>query len=531
MYIKASTRRQKVLQKLSDIFIANSLKEEIESYVKASILYQFIIISVFSVAIFLGVTWWFSLFYLSWMLVITMAVFIGLLILGKKTANTHLVFNLYNLSLLLVYMFPIIETGGMKSPILPQLVVVPMLSFLYGSRKIGIIYISLVVAVFLTFLILPEIGIELENKVDDAYETLFAYINHLLLIAFVLAISFATQYQVKFTHVKLNQANKELLVTQRELREKADYSMRAQAILEKALEKEKRSKKQLESAQAQLVHNEKMAFIGQLTAGIAHEINNPVNFIKSGIEALIQDIQDIKDLRALEKEVFDKIDAAKKSGLIQDTNAIIDASLELIQKRKKEIDFTYLMEEVDNLTDSIQNGVERTAEIVNGLRIYSRLDRGEFKETDINENIDATLVLLYNKYKNEIEVHKNYGDLPQVECIAGKISQVFMNLIDNAIQAIDDRGDIWISTSYHEKNDEIEVKIKDSGKGITEPDKHKIFDPFYTTKEVGEGTGLGLAISKGIIDDHKGKIYFESDAEGTIFHIILPVKKRDDGES
>lgn len=271
----------------------------------------------------------------------------------------------------------------------------------------------------------------------------------------------------------------------------------------------------LKSAQSRLVEAEKMSSLGQLTAGIAHEINNPINFVSSNVFPLRQDISDLK-------EVIRKYEAINKDGNIEE-------QLSEIEKLKKELDFEYLKEELETIIDGIEEGAERTATIVKGLRTFSRLDEGAHKDVNINEGIEATLVLINNKLDN-IKIIKELGIIPKIECNPGKINQLFMNLIDNAIFAVKKRdildGAISITT---EKllNNNVKFTIEDNGIGIPENVINKMFDPFFTTKNIGEGTGLGLSIVKSIIDEHTGTINVKSKInKGTRIEIELPQKKK-----
>jgi len=193
-----------------------------------------------------------------------------------------------------------------------------------------------------------------------------------------------------------------------------------------------------------------------------------------------------------------------------------------IENIKEQIDYKQAIREINKLIESIKNGTERTTQIVNGLRTFSRLDEHVLKIADIHEGLDSTLILLRNRYKSRIEINKAYGDIPSVECFPGQLNQVFMNIISNSIDAIKDKGVITISTS--KLNGFIQINIKDSGSGMPENITAKIFDPFYTTKEVGEGTGLGLSISHGIIEKHGGSIKVQSEeGKGSEFIINLPL--------
>ena len=287
---------------------------------------------------------------------------------------------------------------------------------------------------------------------------------------------------------------------------------------------------QLKSAQAQLISAEKMASLGQLTAGIAHEINNPINFIKGNINPLKRDFQDIKRL-------FIKIKALKDYEDLRE-------GVRLIEQYSKEIDAAYIFEEMELLLKGIEEGAVRTKNIVDGLKIFSRTDKDDFKTADIHQGLDATFILLANKLKDRIKVHRNYSSLPMVECLPGKLNQVFMNIISNAIQAIEEKGklngklsdsevlgEIFVSTdripcALTPTGECIQIRIKDTGMGIEEEAKKKIFDPFFTTKEIGEGTGLGLSISFGIVEKHHGAIEVKSEeGKGAEFIITLPTRQ------
>ena len=193
-----------------------------------------------------------------------------------------------------------------------------------------------------------------------------------------------------------------------------------------------------------------------------------------------------------------------------------------IKKLKEKIKYKETIREINKLIDSVKTGTERTTEIVKGLRTFSRLDEDVLKVADIHEGLDSTLILLRNNYKDRIEIKKRYGDVPEIECYPGQLNQGFMNILSNAIDAIDDKGTITIVTS--KSNTSIRIGIKDSGRGIPEDIQSRIFEPFFTTKEIGKGTGLGLSITHSIIEKHNGNIEVKSKArQGTEFVIVLPV--------
>jgi signal transduction histidine kinase len=271
--------------------------------------------------------------------------------------------------------------------------------------------------------------------------------------------------------------------------------------------------KKLKETQSKLVESEKMASLGQLTAGVAHEINNPVNFISSNLRPLKLSIEEIMEIL----NEYRKLNDSESEG----------SSLEKAKQLEDKYDIEYLIKELKTILDGISDGADRTKEIVLGLRNFSRLDKHELKEVILSEMIDSSLVLLRNHYKDRIEIIKSYDpDISYVECYPGQLSQVLMNILSNAIQAIDGQGTITVKTELSGK--EAKITISDTGKGIPNDELDNIFDPFYTTKEVGEGTGLGLSISYGIIQEHNGRIDVESKmGVGTSFKIFIPIRQEE----
>jgi len=271
----------------------------------------------------------------------------------------------------------------------------------------------------------------------------------------------------------------------------------------------------LKQTQTQLVESEKMASLGQLTAGIAHEINNPINFVTSNVSPLKRDVEMLFNaFNAVEEVSMSDLPPAEKE--------------KKIKELKDELDFDYLTMEINHLIKGINEGANRTAEIVKGLKLFSRLDEDDLKKANINEGLESTMVIANNLLNNKIKIVKNYGDLPLVECYPGKLNQVFLNMISNAAYAVQKRfgegtgGEISFTTTYDAEN--IYIKIKDNGIGMDPQMQNKIFEPFFTTKDVGEGTGLGLSISYNTIKKHNGHISFSSiPGEGTEFNIQIPI--------
>ncbi len=257
---------------------------------------------------------------------------------------------------------------------------------------------------------------------------------------------------------------------------------------------------EIRETQARLLHTSKMASLGQLVAGIAHELNNPIGFIYSNMSHL--------------KDYADKLIELVRLG---------SKDAKEMKSRSKEVDFDYIVKDMPKLIKSCEDGARRVRDIVVGLRNFSRLDEAQFKEVDLHESLDNTLNLISGELKNRIKVIKNYDTLPLITCYPSQLNQVFMNILTNAAQAIEGEGEIEVST--HHLGDRVEVRIRDSGKGMSKTTTERIFDPFFTTKTVGSGTGLGLSISYGVIEKHGGEIHVESEVgKGTTFIITLPIK-------
>ncbi|MDX1252966.1 MAG: PAS domain-containing protein [Gammaproteobacteria bacterium] len=286
--------------------------------------------------------------------------------------------------------------------------------------------------------------------------------------------------------------------------------------IEHALNEEKEQQKslisQLQEAQSQLLQSEKMASIGQLAAGVAHEINNPVGYVSSNLGSLSKYIEDI----------FKVVDAYEKAEPILDSDRQI---LEGIRSIKKDVDIEFLKVDVMELIKESVGGVRRVKEIVQDLKDFSHVDEAEWQTVDLHKGLDSTLNIVHNEIKYKAKIVKEYGDLPLVECLASQLNQVFMNLLVNAAHAIEERGIISIRTGT--KDDQVWVEVSDTGKGIPPENLNRIFEPFFTTKPVGKGTGLGLSLSYGIVMKHGGNFEVQSEVgKGTNFKVWLPVRQK-----
>lgn len=266
--------------------------------------------------------------------------------------------------------------------------------------------------------------------------------------------------------------------------------------------------RKLEKANAQLLQSEKLAAIGQLAAGVAHEINNPIGYVFSNLKTL--------------------------SGYVNDLLRLVDAvdgvgSLEELQQLKRSLEYDYIRNDVEALIHESGDGIERVKKIISALKDFSHIEEEEFHLADLHPGLDSTLNLVNNELKYKAEVIREYGDLPQVECIPSQINQVAMNLLINAAHAIETFGRITLRSGHQDGWAWIEVE--DNGKGIDPSILHRIYEPFFTTKPVGRGTGLGLALSYNIVQKHGGRIEVTSrPGQGTRFRVWLPLRQPGCGE-
>jgi PAS domain S-box-containing protein len=294
-------------------------------------------------------------------------------------------------------------------------------------------------------------------------------------------------------------------------------SLKSREILSSMLEDNNQIRQKLEASieegkknQQMLVQSEKLASIGQLAAGVAHEINNPVGFVGSNLSTLEKYMNDIT-------EIFRAVELLKGAVEQNNLDQAVVARNEIIQL-EKDIDLDYVFSDIDNLIRESKEGVDRIKNIVRDLKTFSRTDEGSRSMANLNQILDGIINIVWNEIKYKIELKKDYGNIPLVECNTQQIGQVFINILINAAQAISDKGIIAIHT--FEENGQVCVDISDTGCGIPAATLNKLFEPFFTTKEAGKGTGLGLSISLEIVKKHKGTIHVESEV-GKGSHLIV----------
>ena len=302
----------------------------------------------------------------------------------------------------------------------------------------------------------------------------------------------------------VQQRTVQLIKANDELHQRQEKLKKSNADLVEAL-------RQLKETQDQLIQKEKLAAIGQLVAGVAHELNNTVNFISGALPSLHRSLDEMKEL-LIGYEELEKV---------RGSNAL-DEKFDELSAIKEKIFYKELFSIVDQLMENIEEGTRRTTGIVRDLKIFSREDVEKMIPVDVHTVIDSTINYVDKQAMNNITICRDYGSLPMLHCLPGRLGQVFLNIMNNGIQAMDGAGQLTIKTTH--SNEHVHIIFSDTGCGIHPNDVAKIFDPFFTSKEVGKGTGLGLGISYTIIRQHGGDIKVQSKVgKGSSFKIILPI--------
>jgi len=305
--------------------------------------------------------------------------------------------------------------------------------------------------------------------------------------------------------------NRDLQAAQARMAQEIHDRRAAQEALEREKEEQRQLILKLEEAHNQLLQSEKLASIGQLAAGVAHEINNPIGFVNSNLATLRGYVDDLMRL----------IDSYERAEPLLPAGAAEVAELLAL---KATLDLAFLREDIGPLLEESAEGATRVRRIVQDLRDFSRVGDTEWQAADLHEGIDSTLNVAANEIKYRAEVVRDYGDLPPVECVPAQLNQVFLNLLVNAAQAMTERGTIHIRTGCDAEA--VWIAFADNGAGIPAEIRSRIFDPFFTTKPGGKGTGLGLSLSYGIVQKHGGRIELDSTlGQGTTFTIHLPIRR------
>jgi PAS domain S-box-containing protein len=296
-------------------------------------------------------------------------------------------------------------------------------------------------------------------------------------------------------------------------RKRAEEQLVSQNLrLQEMARSEHQAHADLKQAQSRMVQSEKLASLGQMVAGVAHEINNPVAFVSNNVAVLERDVGEMRDLLAMYAEA-DPLIQHERPELLERINAF-----------RERVDMEYTLENIKGLIDRSRDGLSRIQQIVGHLRLFARLDEGQVNDADINGGIESTAAIIRNlARKKQVQLEMELGTLPHVTCYAAKINQVMMNLLTNAIDACPEGGTVTVRTRAEDQG--VRIEVADNGCGIEPEHRDRIFDPFFTTKPVGQGTGLGLSISYGIIQDHGGTIEVDSTVgQGTCFTIHLPLR-------
>lgn len=315
-----------------------------------------------------------------------------------------------------------------------------------------------------------------------------------------------TNQALETERLALRELNEQL--EQRVAQRTAELETANQQLLHTNVELKQINQK-LENAQNQLLQSEKMASVGQLAAGVAHEINNPIGFVNSNLTTLEHYMSDIAHVLS----AYAALEKTLEASALTELDAV-----------KSAIDLPYLLNDIPSLLKESEDGLARVKRIIKDLRDFSHVDESTWQMVSLEQCMDSTLNVARNEIKYKAEVVKQYAGLPEISCMSSQINQVFLNLLVNAVQAIEIKGVITIRTG--QENQEVWVEVTDTGVGIEPKNLTQIFNPFFTTKPVGKGTGLGLSVSYGIVQKHGGRIEVHSEVgKGTTMRVCLPVKQ------
>ncbi|MHB1555855.1 MAG: sensor histidine kinase [Isosphaeraceae bacterium] len=309
-------------------------------------------------------------------------------------------------------------------------------------------------------------------------------------------------------------------------RMRAEERLKEQNVmLQEMAESERRALAALKAAQSRMVQTEKLASLGQLVAGVAHEINNPLAFVSNNVAVLERDLRDLLELVRLFRTARNGSGSGTRTGEADGDPAATDARIAEICEQ---LDLDYSLENLPRIIERTREGLRRIERIVKDLRLFARVDEGEWNEVDLNPGIDSSVNMVQGyARKRGVKVVAEYGELPAVRCRAARLHQVVVNLLMNAIDACPPEGTVTVRTGPDPEHQGIRIEVSDTGCGIDPAIRERIFDPFFTTKPLGEGTGLGLSISYGIVEEHGGTIEVQSTpGSGSCFTVRVPLQGR-----
>ena len=415
------------------------------------------------------------------------------MLIKNKTALEELVFRVVSRQVAIVFF--IMAIGIFVALFVAKTIVKPILVLNKAALQIAKGDLS------------KDVDVSAKDEIGDLGRAFNSMLNHLRNSTTSIENLYKEIDKHKETQEELEKKNIEMRVTNKYLadNERAIKNMFADI---------KEANDELKRAQNQLIQSEKLASIGQLSAGVAHEINNPLGFVNSNLSTLD------KYVRSLERILIelDSLQTSVKNGDVAEAQRIE----EQIAHIEDELDIQYIMKDIHNLLKESQDGLDRIKKIVMDLKTFSRRDEKVKTMEDINKVIDGVINIVWNEIKYKAELEKEYGDIPKIECNPQQLGQVFINLLTNAVQAMDNRGKITVRTHIKDRN--VYVDVIDTGRGMSPEIAKNIFEPFFTTKKSGVGTGLGLSLSYDIIKAHKGHITVDSTVgKGTKFTVIIPV--------
>lgn len=409
--------------------------------------------------------------------------------------------------------YVVVNTGGVQSPFMMMYVAEVLATAMLVGTRVAALSATFAVLAWLAGMGLLSSGYlqvpALFAPGTTAHSATSSPLYQGMWAAFLLYCLALLVYLGGYISERLRSSERDVELKNRRLQDALGSLSLAHAELTGAYER-------LQRAEANLIQSEKMRSLGELVAGVAHELSNPISFVSANVE----------HLRRYVNSLARGIEICSTLSLAPDERARFET-------QRDELRIDEALRELPQLLDDCEEGARRTKHIVNELRAFSRSERQDgWGHADVHRGIDSTVALLSHRLKDHITVHRQFGDLPEIECLSGPLNQVFMNVLANAVDAIGPKkGNVWISTQLSQLDlpaqpgaQAVTIAIRDDGAGMSPEVRQRIFDPFFTTKTVGQGTGLGLSVSYSIVERHGGRLTVESvPGSGTTFIITLPV--------